>query len=73
MITAAQCRAARALLKWNQRELAARANIGVSTIRTFETNVTTPYQTTLGILKETFEKAGIEFIDDDGLGVKLKG
>lgn len=72
MITSGQCRAARALLRWNQRELAARANVGITTVRTFETDVTAPHRTTLNILKETFEQAGIEFIYDNGIGVTLK-
>ena len=73
MITSAQCRAARALLDWKQSDLAEHSDIGITAIRTFERNKTSPYRITLKALKETFEKAGIEFIDDNGLGVKLKG
>ena len=71
MITAAQCRAARALLKWSQEELAERSGIGVATIRTFETDASSPYARTLKTLRETLEVAGIEFTDDNGIGVKL--
>ena len=73
MITSAQCRAARALLDWKQVELAEHSDVGITAIRTFERNKTSPHRITLKALKETFEKAGIEFIDDGGLGVKLKG
>ncbi|MCG8505130.1 MAG: helix-turn-helix domain-containing protein [Sphingomonadales bacterium] len=79
MITPAQCRAARALLKWKQEELAARASVGVSSVRTFEVEKTTPHNSTLRLLKETFEKAGVEFIAEGevpqhpaGAGVRLK-
>ena len=71
MITAAHCRAARALLKLSQEDLASRCTVSVTTIRTFETDATSPYESTLRILKETFEAAGIEFTDQGGIGVKL--
>lgn len=67
MITPAQCRAARALLKWSQDDLAERSGIGVASIRAFETDARSPYKRTLKTLRETFEAAGIEFIDDSGL------
>ena len=73
MITAAQCRAARALLKWSQEDLAERSGIGVATIRTFETDASSPYKRTLQTLKTTFEEAGVAFIDrDEGVGVMLR-
>ena len=72
MMTAAQCRAARALLKWSQRELAERSGVGVTTIRTFETDVTAPYESTIEILHDTFEAAGIEFLTRDGRGVGVQ-
>ena len=80
MITPAQCRAARALLKWKQDELARRASVGVATVRTFEVGKSAPHDSTLRLLKETFEKAGVEFIAKGevpqhpaGPGVRLKG
>ena len=73
MITPAQCRAARGLLSWTQEDLAKKSSVGLNTIRKFEGGKTSPHRTTLKVLKETFEKAGIEFIDNNGLGVKLKG
>ena len=72
MITSAQCRAARALLKWSQEELAERSGIGVATIRTFETDTSSPYSRTLETIKATFEASGVAFIDDQGSGVVLK-
>ena len=73
MIIPTQCRAARALLKWKQIDLANRCSVSVTTIRTFESEARTPYKSTLKILRETFEAAGIEFINEGGIGVMLKG
>ena len=72
MITPGQCRAARALLKWKQRDLADRSDVGVATIRTFETETTSPHKVTLKALKTAFEDAGIEFIDENGGGPGLR-
>ena len=79
MITPAQCRAARALLKWTQEDLAARSGVSVTTIRTFETEATAAYARTRETLKATLETAGIEFIDEGevpesagGQGVRLR-
>ena len=73
MITPAQCRAARGLLKWTQEDLADRSKVGLSTIRKFETEVTSPHTSTLTLLRHTFEAASIQFTNDNGIGVKLKG
>ena len=79
MITSAQCRAARALLKWSQEELAKRSGVGVATIRTFETDASSPYRRTLNTVQQTFEDAGIEFLSEGrspkpggGQGVRLR-
>ena len=73
MITAAQCRAARTLLKWNQQELADRSEVGANTIKKFETEAVSPRKSTLKALKATFEEAGVAFIDrDEGVGVMLR-
>ena len=72
MITPAQCRAARGLLSWTQEDLAKKSAVGLNTIRKFEGGKTSPHRATLNALQITFEDTGIEFIDDDGVGVKLK-
>ena len=74
MITPTLSRAARVLLGWKQDDLAEHSGVGLSAIRQFEGNKTaTPHRTTLKALQQAFEDAGIEFIDDNGIGVKLKG
>ena len=76
LISAAQCRAARALLGWTQRELETRARISKKAIADFERGASTPYVRTMRDLIETFETAGIEFIVPQqgvgGVGVRLK-
>ena len=73
MITPAQCRAARGLLNWKQKELAELTGVTAVTIFNFESGKTSPHNSTLKLLRQTFEKAGVAFIDDNGGGVKLTG
>ena len=72
MITPEQCRGARGLLKWTQEDLAKRSEVSVISIRKFEGGKTSPRKSTLKVFRLTFENAGIEFIDDNGIGVKLR-
>jgi transcriptional regulator with XRE-family HTH domain len=74
MITPSQCRAARGLLDWTQQELADAARIGVATVRLFEGDVGESRQATLAMLRQAFESAGVEFIDENGggPGVRLR-
>ena len=74
MITPSQCRAARGLLDWTQQELADAARIGVATVRLFEGDAAGSRQATLAVLRQAFELAGVEFIDENGggPGVRLR-
>ena len=72
MVTAAQCRAARGLLDWSQQELADRAGLGIVTIRQIEADITEPRRATLAVLKQAFERAGVEFIDENGGGAGVR-
>lgn len=60
-ISTAQCKAARALLAWNQQELAQRAQIGVSTVADFERGKRTPTEDNLEAMIAAFAAAGISF------------
>lgn len=75
MITSAQIRAARALLRWSAEDLAKNANIGIATIRRFEIQDGIPSGQIriLEALKSALEAAGIEFIGtpEEGAGVRL--
>ena len=72
MITPAQCRGARGLLKWRQEDLAEKSEVSIVTVRNFENEKTHPHKGTLVLLRDTLESAGIEFIDGNGGGVKLR-
>ena len=74
MITPTLSRAARVLLGWNQDDLAEHSSVGINTIRMFEGSKSKPHKSTVRLLTETFEKAGIEFIEENGggPGVRLR-
>lgn len=71
MITPPQSRAARGLLEWSQKELADRANLGLSTIRDFEKGRRVPTVNNLAAIQRAIESAGVEFTNGDEPGVKL--
>jgi len=62
-LTPIQCKAARALLAWNQQELAQRAQLGTSTVADFERGKRTPTDANLEALVTAFTTAGISFAD----------
>ncbi|WP_431860494.1 helix-turn-helix domain-containing protein [Azospirillum sp.] len=68
----AQCRAARGLLNWTQKDLASRSGVSTVTIRNFENERSTPQPATLTVLRQTLEAAGIEFIPRNGGGPGLR-
>jgi len=76
MITAAQIRAGRALVRWTQEELAEAANISVPTLKRWEGSEGVPAAepNNLAAARRALEKAGVVFIDENGggAGVRLK-
>jgi transcriptional regulator with XRE-family HTH domain len=70
----AQCRAARALLKWTQNDLATKSGASDATIRNFENERSIPQIGTRFLLQKTLEEAGVEFIAENGggAGVRLR-
>jgi len=76
MISSAQIRAARALLRWSALDLAEKSKVGVATIRRIELNDGIPSSNarTLDALLKTLELAGVEFIGtpEDAPGVRLR-
>ena len=77
MLYAAQIRAARALLGWRQEELAKASGIGTATIQRIEksNDPIGGYFSTVTRIQSAFEKAGIQFLDDDsagGIGVRFR-
>ncbi len=68
MISGAQIRAARALLRWSAQDLADRAAVGIQTIKRFEAvdGVPPSRSSTLLDVKAALETAGIEFTGNPG-------
>jgi DNA-binding XRE family transcriptional regulator len=73
-MTPAQSRAARALLEMNQSVLAQNAELGLSTIVDFEKQRRQVSEDAVLAIKSAFERAGIEFIGENGggEGVRLR-
>ncbi len=70
MINAAQCRGARAMLEWKQEALAAKAGVGLSTVRNFEAGRSNPIANNLSAIRRALEEGGVEFIDGDGVRLR---
>ena len=68
MVTREQCKAGRALVGWSQTDLADAADVGLSTVRDFETGKRTPINNNLSAIKSALEAAGVEFIAQNGGG-----
>jgi predicted transcriptional regulator len=69
-------RAARALLRWEQRDLAKASSVSLPTIKRLESKAGTlgAHTSTVSALMKALEAAGIEFIDENGggPGVRLR-
>ena len=74
MLTSEQIRAARALLRWDQKRLAAAANISVETIKRLEKTPgwVSAYTGTVEAITKALEDAGVAFTNDDEPGVRLR-
>jgi predicted transcriptional regulator len=67
-------RAARALIGWEQVDLAQHAKVARGTIRRMESfeGPIGSRTSTLMQVQETLERAGIQFLNDDAPGVRLR-
>jgi transcriptional regulator with XRE-family HTH domain len=74
-ITPSQCRGARGLLGWSQSDLSEASKTATKTIADFERGAREPYRRTLEDVRSALERAGVEFIDENGggPGVRLSG
>ena len=61
-VTPAECRAARQLLLWSTRKLAAEAGMAPATVTDFESGRRETNPRTIKALQETLEGAGVEFV-----------
>jgi transcriptional regulator with XRE-family HTH domain len=73
-ITSEQLKAARALLRWDQAELATRSLVSLPTIKRLETKpgALRAHGPTIAALRGALEKAGLEFISESGEGVGVR-
>jgi len=74
MISAAQIRAARALVGWSQQELADRAIVSVNAVNRLERGLVDTKSSTLSAVERAFMKAGVEFVPagEKGEGVRFR-
>ena len=76
MLTSAQIRAARSLIRWSAEDLARESSLSVATIRRAEIADVETSMTAANDLavRRALEAAGVEFIDENGggPGVRLR-
>ncbi len=74
MITAAQIRAARGLLKWTQGTLAAKSGLSIVTLNMIESETVQPRKSSLTAIRQVLESGGVEFIGSGGgsAGVRFR-
>jgi predicted transcriptional regulator len=63
-----QVRAARNWLGWTQQELATRASVGLSTVKSFEAGERRPIINNVQAIRRAFEDAGMKITDDSVSG-----
>ena len=72
MVSTAQIRAARGLLKWTQATLAQRSGLSAVTLNMIENETTKPREGTLLAIRRALELGGVEFLDEEGMGVGVR-
>jgi transcriptional regulator with XRE-family HTH domain len=74
VVTSAQIRMARAALNWTVRDLAKAGNLHRNTITNIETEKFAGDPATLKTIAAVLERAGVEFIEENGggPGVRLR-
>jgi len=72
VISAAQIRAARALVGWTQAQLAANSGLSEISIQNIEKGATDPRASTLAAIERALEAAGVEFTNGGRPGVRFR-
>ncbi|WP_428392822.1 helix-turn-helix domain-containing protein [Lichenicoccus sp.] len=72
MISTAQIRAARGLLKWTQATLAHRAALSAVTLNMIENESVHPRDNTLAAIRRALEAGGVQFLEENGIGVGVR-
>ena len=70
---AGQIRAALGLLNWENRDLAKACKITAQSVSNIKRGVTQPQPRILSAVRYAFESAGIEFLENSGVRLKLEG
>lgn len=70
MISAKQIRAARGMLDWPQKTLADKSGLGVATLRLIEKDDNIMTNASAVKIRQAFEDAGLEFLENDGVGFR---
>ncbi|MER8491159.1 transcriptional regulator [Mesorhizobium australicum] len=75
-LTSEQVRAARALIRWEQRDLAAASTVSLPSIKRLETQTgpLAAQERTVAAIRAALESAGVIFVDEngEGPGVRLR-
>lgn len=73
-ITSEQLRAARALIRWEQKDLAEQSGVSLPTVKRLETKPgkIAANGPTIDALLRALESAGIQFIPENGAGVGVR-
>lgn len=72
ILSAAQCRAARAMIEWSAERLSQASATDLQTIRNFEARFHRPDEKTLRRLRITLEAAGVMFVAENGRGAGVR-
>ncbi len=70
-LTAAACRAGRAILKWSMRDLADKSRVSLPTILKLE-NEGAVSPDTADKITTAFDRAGVEITNGNGTGARLR-
>lgn len=72
ILSAAQCRAARAMVEWSAERLSQASAVDLQTIRNFEGRFGRPSERTLRHIRITLEQAGVMFVPENGRGAGVR-
>ena len=74
MVSSEMVRAGRALLRWEQKDLAEASGVSLPTIKRLEAapGALSAHGPTIAALRRAFEAAGLEFIPENGGGAGIR-